>query len=421
MKKFFGILLGIGFVLLVVGTGFFLYKKSQKKPVVYSTASPVRTDIVQKTVATGSIVPREEIAIKPLVSGIIDELYVEEGQLISKDAQVAKVRVIPDMSRLSDAESRLKKAEIALADAERTLKRQKDLFAEGTVSRSAYDAAQKASDDAGEELAAARSALDIIRTGTSARVAKAATTLVRATVGGMVLEVPVKVGNSVIQANNFNEGTTIAALADMSDMIFQGKVDESEVGKLRTGMDLVLTVGALPDKKIGAKLEHIAPKGKEENGAIQFEIRAAVEAQQDLFLRANYSANADIVLDKRDQVLAIDEALLQFDGEKPFVEVEVAPQKFERRDVVTGLSDGIQIEIVSGLAESDKVKNPNTDLQTATAGGGTSGAAGGGAAPAEAGGGPRGRYGVPAVPAPSATFALATRSGDRASQSGSCP
>ena len=368
MKKFFGILLGVGFVLLIIATGVFLYKKSQKKPVVYTTTNPARTDIVQKTVATGSIVPREEIAIKPLVAGIVDELYVEEGKQIGKDDPVAKVRVIPDMSRLSDAESRLKKAEISLADAERTLERQKDLFADGTVSRSILDAAQKAFDDAGEELAAARSSLDIIRTGTSARVAKAATTMVRATVGGMVLEVPVKVGNSVIQANNFNEGTTIAALADMGDMIFMGKVDESEVGKLRAGMDLVLTVGALPDQKISAKLEHIAPKGKEENGAIQFEIRAAVVPQKDLFLRANYSANADIVLDKRDQVLAIDEGLLQFDGEKPYVEVEVGPQKFERRDVVTGLSDGIQIEIVSGLTENDKVKNPNTDLQAATTG-----------------------------------------------------
>jgi HlyD family secretion protein len=376
MKRFFGILLGVGFVLLILATGVFLYKRSQKKPVVFTTSNPVRTDIVQKTVATGSVVPREEIAIKPLVSGIIDELYVEEGKLIAKNDPVAKVRVIPDMSRLSDAESRLKKAEIALADAERTLKRQKDLFEDGTVARSDYDAAQKAHDDAGEELAAARSSLDIIRTGTSARVAKAATTLVRATVAGMVLEVPVKVGNSVIQANNFNEGTTIAALADMSDMIFRGKVDESEVGKLRAGMDLVLTVGALPDDKIAAKLEHIAPKGKEENGAIQFEIRAAVEPHEDLFLRANYSANADIVLDKREQVLAIDEGLLQFEGEKPYVEVEVGPQKFERRDVVTGLSDGIQIEIVSGLTENDKVKNPNTDLETAAAG--APGAAGSG-------------------------------------------
>ncbi len=367
MKKFFGIVLGLVLAVVVVGTMVFLYKKSHKKPIVYSTASPVRTDIVEKTVATGSVVPREEVAIKPLVSGIIEELDVQEGDAVKKGDPVAKVRVIPDMSRLSDADSRVKKAEIALADAKRNLGRQKDLFAEGTVARAALDSAQVVADDAQEELEAAQSGLEIIRTGTSERVASAATTLVRSTISGMVLEVPVKVGNSVIQANNFNDGTTIASVANMGDMIFDGKVDESEVGKIRAGMDLELTVGALPDKKIQAKLEHIAPKGKEENGAIQFEIKAAVEPQPDLFLRANYSANADIVLERADHVLAIDEGLLQFDGGKPYVEVETAPQKFERRDVVTGLSDGIQIEIKSGLSESDKVKNPNTDLQKAAA------------------------------------------------------
>jgi len=367
MKKVLGILLVVVLVVVIAGTLVFLYKKSQKKPVVYSTSTPVTTDIVQKTVATGSVVPREEVAIKPLVSGIVDELYVEEGQIVATGMQVAKVRVIPDMSRLSDAESRLKKAEIAVADAERSLGRQQKLFAEGTTPRADLDSAQVAVDDAKEEVLAAKSALDIVRTGTSDRVAKAATTVVRSTIAGMVLEVPVKVGNSVIQANNFNEGTTIASVANMGDMIFEGKVDESEVGKIRPGMELVLTVGALPDHKIHATLEHIAPKGKEENGAIQFEIRAAVENQADLFLRANYSANADIVLDKREGVLAIDEGLLQFDGDKPYVEVETAPQTFERREIVTGLSDGIKIEVVSGLSADDKVKNPNTDLAAAGA------------------------------------------------------
>ncbi len=384
MKKVLGIVFGIVFLLLVVGTGVFLYKRSQKKPVVFSTSPPVRTDIVQKTVATGSVVPREEVAIKPLVPGIVEELYVEEGQMIERGALVAKVRVIPDMGRLSDAESRVNRAKIALTDAEREHQRQKSLAEEGTVARADLDRAEIALAQAREELEGAQNAYDIVQSGTSARVAKSATTLVRATISGMVLEVPVEVGNSVIQANNFNEGTTIAAVADMSDMIFEGKVDESEVGKIRPGMELVLTIGALPDQKIRATLEHIAPKGKEENGAIQFAIRAAVETRDDLFLRANYSANADIVLDKRDQVLAIDEALLQFDGDKPYVEVEVRPQEFERRDVVTGLSDGIQIEIVSGLTESDQVKNPNTDLQAegnpgAAAGGQGAGGRGSGA------------------------------------------
>ena len=387
MKKFLGILAGVAFAALLAWTGVVLYKKSQKKPVEYTTAQPVRTDIVQKTVATGSVVPRKEVAIKPLVSGIVDELFVEAGELIKQGDLVARVRVIPDMNRLSDAESRLNKAEIDLADAEREHGRQKALFEEGTVARSDLDRAEVALQQAREELAAARSVLDIVRTGTSERVASSATTVVRSTIAGLVLDVPVEVGNSVIQANNFNEGTTIAALADMSDMIFQGKVDESEVGKIRAGMELLLTIGALPDAAIRATLEHIAPKGVEENGAIQFEIKAAVVNDPTLMLRANYSANADIVLDKREQVLAIDEALLQFDGDQTFVEVETGPQTFERRDVVTGLSDGIQIEIVSGLSESDKVKNPNTDIKAA--GTGAPGGAGGGRAGGTAGSRPR--------------------------------
>ncbi|HSM14570.1 MAG TPA: efflux RND transporter periplasmic adaptor subunit [Thermoanaerobaculia bacterium] len=365
MKKFFGILAGLLFVVILVGTGVLLYKKSQRKPVVYQTAQATRTDIVKKTVATGAVVPRKEIAIKPLVSGIVDELYVEEGQVIAEGALIARVRVIPEMGRLSDAESRVNKAEIALADAERNARRQQELFDQGTVARAELDRAEVALSQAKEELVAARDSLDIVRTGTSARVAKATTTVVRATNAGTVLEVPVEAGDSVIQANNFNEGTTIASVADMGDMIFEGKVDESEVGRLRPGMDLVLTVGALPEAEILATLEHIAPKGVEENGAIQFEIRAAIVPDPDLFLRANYSANADIVLDKREDVLAIDEGLLQFDGEQAYVEVETGPQQFERRDVETGLSDGIQIEIVSGIGADDKIKQPNTDLVAA--------------------------------------------------------
>jgi HlyD family secretion protein len=277
MKKVFGILLGFGFVALVVVTALFLYRKSQAKPVVYQTASPAYADIVRKAVATGSVVPREEVAIKPLVSGIVDELYVEAGEVVEKGKLLAKVRVIPSMSQLSDGESRLNRARIALSDAEREHGRQQRLFDEGTSARADLDRAEIALQQAREEVAAAQSSLDIVRSGSSDRVAKSATTMVPATIAGMVLEVPVKAGNSVIQANNFNEGTTIASIADMTDMIFEGKVDESEVGKIRAGMELVLTVGALPEERIGAKLEYIAPKGVEENGAIQFEIRAAVQ------------------------------------------------------------------------------------------------------------------------------------------------
>jgi HlyD family secretion protein len=357
MKKFLGILLVVAFAVLVVGTGVFLWKKSQKKPVVYATASPVRTDIVHKTVATGSVVPRKEILIKPQVSGIIEELHVEAGQEIERGALLAKVRVIPNMVQLSSGESRVNKARIALADARRELERRQRLFADGTIAQAELQSAEIAAQQAEEEVAAALDNLEIVRKGTSGRVGSASTTLVSATIAGTVLEVPVEVGSSVIEANNFNDGTTIASIADLGDMIFEGKVDESDVGKLREGMALELTVGAVPDQKLAATLEHIAPKGVESEGAIQFEIRAALAPQDEVFIRANYSANADIVLDRREQVLALDEGLLQFEGDKAFVEVMTAPQVFERREVKTGLSDGLSIEILEGLAADDQIKS----------------------------------------------------------------
>ncbi len=362
MKRVLGILVLVLFAVAVLGTGVFLLKKSRKAPVVYQTSTPERATIVKKTVATGSVVPRKEVAIKPMISGIVEELPVEPGQRVVAGQLIAKVRVIPNMVQLSGAESRVNKAGIALADAERELERRRRLFAEGTIPEAERDSAEIAWRQATEELAAARDNLDIVRKGTSARVASSSTTLVRSTIGGTVLEVPVEVGNSVIEANNFNDGTTIASVADLGDMIFEGRVDESEVGKIREGMELLLTVGAVPDQKLRATLERIAPKGVEEEGAIQFEIRAALAPQDDVAIRANYSANADIVLDKREDVLAIDEGLLQFDGERPYVEVEVAPQVFERRDLEVGLSDGLKIEVVSGLAEGEKIKNPNPDL-----------------------------------------------------------
>lgn len=364
MKKILGWALGLLFVAMLIGTGAFLYKKSQKKPVVFQTAQPVRGDIVKKTVATGAVVPRKEVLIKPLISGIIDELYVEAGQMVKAGDLIAKVRVIPNMVSLSAAESRLNRAKISLDDTAREYERNRALHADGTISSSDFQRAEIAWEQAKEEVKGAQDNLDIVRKGTSQRIGAASTTLVKATLTGMVLEVPLEVGNSVIEANNFNDGTTIAAIADMDDLIFEGKVDESEVGKIRAGMPLELTIGAIPDQKIRAELEHIAPKGVVENGAIQFEIRAALDeasADQKTFIRANYSASADIVLDRREGVLTLDEGLLQFEGEKAYVEVETAPQKFERRDIETGLSDGLKIEIVSGLTEEDKVKNPNPE------------------------------------------------------------
>jgi|CXWL01.1.fsa_nt_gi HlyD family secretion protein len=370
MKKVLGILVALVLVAVFIGTGVFLYRKSQAKPVVYATESPVRTDIIKKTVATGSVVPRKEVELKPVVSGIIDELYVEPGQVVKQGELIARVQLIPNMVSLSSSESRVNRARIALDNAQKDLERNRGLAADGTISASSFQQFELAYNNAKEELQAAVDNLDLIRKGTSARRGNTTNTLVRATISGMVLEVPVEVGSSVIEANNFNAGTTIATLADMTDMIFEGKVDESEVGKIKPGMALLLTIGAAQDRQVKATLERIAPKGVAENGAIQFEIRAAITPQPDLFIRANYSANADIVLDRHDQVVAINEALLQFDEGKPYVEVETAPQRFARRDIETGLSDGIQIEVVSGLSETDKVKNPSLDTAAAAAAGG---------------------------------------------------
>ncbi|MEM8962458.1 MAG: efflux RND transporter periplasmic adaptor subunit [Acidobacteriota bacterium] len=357
-------LIGIGIALLFLaafgGTLYYLYEKSQQPPVAFDTEAPFAADIVEKTVATGSVVPRREVEIKPQISGIVAELLVEAGDLVRRGDLVARIRVVPDMVSLNEAESRLARARIALDDARLDLERNRPLATEGTIAASTLQQVQLAVDKAEQEYRAAESNLRIVREGATSSSATS-NTLVSSTISGMVLEVPVEVGNSVIEANTFNDGTTLATVADMDEMVFEGKVDESEVGKLELGMDMVLTVGALEEERFQARLEHIAPKGVEEDGAIQFEIRAAIELENDQFLRANYSANADVVLDRRDQVMAIREALLQFDSDnRAFVEVEIAPQQFEARSVELGLSDGLVVEVLEGLSKEDRIKDPGS-------------------------------------------------------------
>ncbi|MBE0641413.1 MAG: efflux RND transporter periplasmic adaptor subunit [Bacteroidales bacterium] len=334
----------------------FLYQKSQEKPVVFETKTPFVSNVVKKTVATGAVVPRREVEIKPQVSGIIEEIFVEAGQQIKAGDLVARVRIIPDMLQLTNAESRVRRAELNLENAKREYERRRDLFNKQVIPEMEFNEYRLAWETAREELDAAQDNLDLIRNGVSRRAGQATNTLIRSTVAGMVLDVPVEVGNSVIEANTFNAGTTIASVADMGEMIFEGKIDETEVGKIREGMELLLTVGAIEDKEFKAVLEFIAPKGVEENGAIQFEIRAAVTLSDSVLIRAGYSANAAIVLDRRDSVLVIPEGLVQFEKDTPYVEVETAPQTFERRDIKLGLSDGINVEILSGLSKEDKVK-----------------------------------------------------------------
>lgn len=358
MKKFLKIFFLVVFVAIFIATFSYLFNKSKKKPVVYSTEQAFVTNIVQKTVATGSVVPRNEIEIKPQLSGIISELYVEPGQVIKNGDLLAKIKVIPNMASLNSAENRVNRAGISLKNAQQDFDRNKPLHEKGVISESDFQKLSIALENAKEEVTAANDNLRIVRDGVSSKAGKTSNTLVRSTISGTVLDVPVEVGNSVIEANTFNAGTTIAFVADMDQMVFEGKVDESEVGKLKLGMDLILTLGAVENKKIDAELEYISPKGVDDQGAIQFEIRGAIKNKEGVFIRAGYSANADIVLDSRDSVLAISEALLQFDEDKkPFVEIETGNQVFEKRPVKIGLSDGLNVEILEGVTRKDKIKS----------------------------------------------------------------
>jgi len=365
MKRVLTALVALVLVGLFGGTLFFLWSKSHKKPVVYKTETPELTDIVKKAVATGAVVPRKGVAVKPQVSGIIETIKVEPGQRVRRGDLLAIIRVIPQTAALAAAESRVNQARLKLDDAERELDRNEKVYKEGILPETALRQAILARDTAKEEMAGAIDTLEVIRKGVPARSREGTNTLVKATIDGTVLDVPVKEGTSVIESNTFNDGTTIATLADMNELIFEGKVDESEVGKLRPGMDIVLTIGALEPARFKAVLEHIAPKGVEENGAIQFKIRAALKETGDALIRANYSANADIVLDQRTKVLSVKESLLTFEGEETFVEVQTSPQTFERRKVRTGLSDGVRIEVMEGLAKDDHVKAGVADPTTA--------------------------------------------------------
>jgi HlyD family secretion protein len=357
MKKVFRIVLVVFFIALFVGTIFFLYKKSQDKPVVYNTKSPEITDIVKKTIATGSVVPRKEIEIKPQgVSGIIETLYVEAGEMLKKGDPIAKIKIIPDMINLNSAESRVNVAKINFEDSEINYNRDKALYDKKVISESDFQKTQLAFRNSREELQSAKDNLQLIKEGVTKSSANATNTIIRSTIEGMILDIPIKEGNSVIQSNTFNDGTTVAIVADMGEMIFQGKVDETEVGKINQGMNLQLTIGAIEDVKFDANLEYISPKGVEENGAIQFEIKASVKLNDKYFIRSGYSANAEIVLDKREKVLAVNESLLEFENDSTFVEVETSPQEFERRFIKTGLSDGINIEVLEGITKDDKLK-----------------------------------------------------------------
>ena len=359
MKKYLKITLLVVVAAIFIGTFIFLYQKSKPKTTVYETVTPEIADLEKTTVATGKVEPRDEVLIKPQISGIISEVYKEAGQTIKQGEVIAKVKVIPELGQLNSAESRVRVAEISTAQAETDHERIKKLYNDKLISREDYEKSEVEIKKAREELQTAKDALEIIKEGITKNSASFSSTLMRSTIDGLILDVPIKVGNSVIMSNTFNDGTTIATVANMNDLIFKGKIDETEVGRIHEGMPVKLTIGALQNLTFDAELEYISPKGVEENGANQFEIKAAVHAPDSVQIRSGYSANAEIVLQRAQKVLAVPEGIIEFSGDSTFVWVmtdSIPEQKFERRQIKTGMSDGIKLEIKEGLTGKEKVR-----------------------------------------------------------------
>ncbi|WP_278697099.1 efflux RND transporter periplasmic adaptor subunit [Leyella stercorea] len=362
MKKYFKYILMALVAVIFIGTFVFLYIKSQPQPEVYDEFTLQRMDIRKTTVVTGKIEPRNEVNVKPQISGIITEILKEAGETVQEGEVIAKVKVIPDMGSLSAAQSRLRLAEINRKQAQTDYDREKTLFDKGLVAADEYDKIAQALRQAREEVDAAQDNLEVVRDGVSKSNASASSTLIRSTITGLILDIPVKVGNSVILANTFNDGTTIATVANMNDLIFRGNIDETEVGRLSTGMTMKITIGALQDLKFDARLEYIAPKATDQNGANQFEIKAAVNLPSNATnIRSGYSANAEIVLAEAKNVMAVQESAIEFDGDDTYVYVikgEGDKQTYERRKVQTGISDGINIEIRSGVKPNERIRGP---------------------------------------------------------------
>lgn len=361
MKKFLKIFAAVLFAALLLSTFWFLWRNTRPVKAVYAIVEPKTDTLRQFVVATGKVEPRDEVLIKPQISGIISDVRKEAGQKIVKGEVIATVKVVPEMGQLSSAESRVSLAELSLAQTQRENRRTLALHAKGVVSDEEAEQSRTELSKAEEELQNARENLEIVRNGISSRFKELSNTQIRSTIDGMILDVPIKVGNSVIQANTFNDGTTIATVADMSNMQFQGKVDETDVGRLREGMPVKLTIGALQNVELDAALEYVSPKATEDNGVILFEVKAAVVIPEEVFVRAGYSANANVMIESREGVMTLPESTVEFEGEKTYVYVLTSPadapeQTFDKREVEIGLSDGINIEIVSGVTADEKVR-----------------------------------------------------------------
>jgi len=352
--KYFGIgAIILGFLFSMA----YYIKTNSRSAITYETSKLSKQTIEEKIVATGSVVPEDEVNIVPQISGIIDEIFVEEGDEVVAGDLLAKIKVVPNEQSLNSAEGRVKTARIVLNNSTKEFERNKKLFDKGVISEQDFNSVELRYNQDQQNLENALSDLQIIRLG-SVGGSALTNTNVRSTVSGTVLQVPVKEGDQAIEANTFNPGTTIAMVADLDKMIFEGRVDEGEVGKLEIGMDLKISLGAIEEKEYDAKLTLIAPKGIEVAGAIQFKIEGEVFLDDEYVVRAGYSANATIITDVKKDILSINESLLQFDNstKKPFVEVQISGQKFERKDIELGISDGVYAEVLGGVSESDNIK-----------------------------------------------------------------
>lgn len=408
MKKVKLIIGIVVFTLVSIFLGYYLISQNQNTDMVYSFEKPILRDITLKTVATGKVKPRQEVNIKPQVSGVIEELYVKEGDLVRKGEKLAKVRLVPSQLNINNATSSVELARLRLRDAERELQRQKSqndnqqdikeaslryekakidfdrnkaLFEDGVIAASDFESIriefelqssaytnmktiagnnllrfQNEVEIRNEELESAINNLQLLKEGAS-KNSKQVANIIKSTVDGMILDIPVEIGSSVVERNNFNEGTNVAVVADMNTLMFEGKVDESDVGKLEIGMPLVLSVGAIEDKSFAASLEFVSPKGVEEEGSVKFAIEAAIVNDSSVFLRAGYSASADIILAKKSQVLSLMERDVIFEGDSMFVELRTGDQTYEKVQVQTGLSDGIFIEVLQGVDSAKEVRN----------------------------------------------------------------
>ena len=350
----------IGISVLIAGSLFaaaFFVKTNNKSAITFETQKMFKTSIERKTVVTGKVIPEDEVEIKPQLNGIIERILVEEGDILNEGDLIARIKVVPDEASVYRVQSQVNNLKLAVNNAERDFQRSTDLFAKQIISQQDFDNAELSYNQAKENLSAAQNDLEIIKKG-SVSGSTTANTNIRATVSGTILEIPVKLGDQVIQSNNFSAGTTVAIIADLNKMIFEGKVDEAEVGKLYNGQGLIVSMAAIPGEEFDATLKFVAPKGTEEQGAVQFKIEAEVTLSESVFVRAGYSANASLVIDRRDDIMVIPEALLQFDRrtQAPYVEIETGNQKFERKDIEIGLSDGINVEVLSGLSMDTKIK-----------------------------------------------------------------